>query len=58
VGNHDYDPVKIGYAISGSGWTFDTSQPGNSNIGHTGDKYGTNLSEDQKASLLEYLKTI
>src|ERR1700722_627923 len=58
TGNLEYDPVKVGYATSGKGWTFDTSQPGNSNIGHVGDKYGTNLSEDQKAALLEYLKSI
>ncbi len=58
VGNREYDPAKVGYATSGAGWTFDTSQPGNSNIGHAGDRYGTNLTEDQKAALLEYLKTI
>lgn len=58
VGNREYDPAKLGYSTTGNGWTFDTSQPGNSNIGHTGDKYGTNLSEDQKAALLEYLKTV
>jgi mono/diheme cytochrome c family protein len=58
VGNREYDPAKIGYATGGNGWTFDTSQPGNSNIGHAGDKFGTNLTEDQKAALLEYLKTI
>jgi hypothetical protein len=58
VGNHEYDPEKLGYATEGTGWTFDTSQPGNSNIGHAGPKYGTNLTEDQKAALLEYLKTI
>jgi mono/diheme cytochrome c family protein len=58
VGNREYDPSKLGYSSGGKGWIFDTSQPGNSNIGHTGDKYGTNLTEDQKAVLLEYLKTI
>jgi hypothetical protein len=58
TGNAEYDPGKIGYMTSGKGWTFDTSQPGNSNIGHAGDKYGTNLTEDQKSALLEYLKTI
>jgi hypothetical protein len=58
VGNREYDPAKVGYLTDGSGWTFDTSLPGNSNIGHLGDKYGTNLTEDQKAALLEYLKTI
>jgi len=58
VGNREYDPVKLGYATGGNGWTFDTSQLGNSNMGHAGDQYGTNLTEDQKAALLEYLKTI
>lgn len=58
VGNREYDPVKIGYVTDGNGWTFDTSQPGNSNIGHSGAKYGTALTEDQKTALIEYLKTI
>jgi hypothetical protein len=58
VGNREYDPVKLGYSTGGNGWTFDASQPGNSNIGHAGDKYGANLTDDQKAALLEYLKTI
>jgi hypothetical protein len=58
VGNREYDLDKVGYSTDGNGWTFDTSKPGNSNIGHAGDKYGTNLSENQKAELLEYLKTI
>ena len=58
VGNREYDPVKVGYSTGGSGWTFDTSQPGNSNIGHAGDRYGTNLTEDQKNALIEYLKTL
>ena len=58
AGNREYDPARLGYSADGNGWTFDTSQPGNSNIGHAGDRYGTNLTEDQKASLLEYLKTI
>lgn len=58
VGNREYDPAKLGYSTTGNGWTFVTSQPGNSNMGHTGDRYGTNLAEDQKDALLEYLKTI
>jgi hypothetical protein len=58
TGNPEYDPEKLGYVTSGKGWPFDTSQPGNSNIGHAGDKYGTNLTEEQKSALLEYLKTI
>jgi hypothetical protein len=55
LGNREYDPAKIGYRTDGAGWTFDTSQPGNSNIGHA---YGANLTEEQKTALLEYLKTI
>jgi mono/diheme cytochrome c family protein len=58
VGNREYDPAKVGYSTGGSGWVFDTSQPGNSNIGHAGDRYGARLTEGQKAALLEYLKTI
>ncbi len=58
TGNREYDPAKVGYVTDGAGWTFDTTQPGNSNIGHAGDQYGTNLPEEQKAALLEYLKTI
>jgi len=58
VGNREYDPAKLGYATAGSGWTFDTTQPGNSNIGHASDRFGAKLDKDQKAALLEYLKTI
>ncbi len=63
VGNREFDPAKIGYrsdmnATGPNVWTYDTSQPGNSNIGHTGDPFGTSLPEDQKAALLEYLKRL
>jgi Cytochrome c len=34
---------------------FDTRQPGNSNTGHT---YGTELSDEDKKAILEYLKTL
>ena len=63
VGNREFDPVKIGYqsdlSVAGPNvWIYDTSQPGNSNIGHSGDNFGTSLSEDQKSALLEYLKKL
>ena len=63
VGNREFDPAKVGYraGLDAAGpniWVFDTSKPGNSNIGHTGDAFGTTLPEDQKADLLEYLKTL
>ena len=54
-----YDYENLGFVTSGSdaetqGWRFDTSQRGNSNEGHL---YGTELDEDEKGDLLEYLKT-
>ena len=62
MGGREYDPQKIGYAAQKAGanglWIFDTTQPGNGNLGHSGEKFGTQLSEDQKSALLEYLKTI
>ena len=63
VGNREFDPVKIGYrgdldAPEPRVWVYDTTQPGNSNIGHSGDAYGTSLPEDQKSALLEYLKKL
>jgi hypothetical protein len=63
VGNREFDPVKIGYRseLTSTGpnvWVFDTSQPGNSNIGHSGEVFGTTLPEDQKSALLEYLKKL
>jgi len=61
VGNREYDPAKIGYqsevaAANVNFWTYDTTQPGNHNIGHSGAQFGATLPEDQKAALLEYLK--
>jgi len=61
VGNREYDPAKVGYqsetaGIDGNVWIYDTTKPGNSNIGHSGAQFGTTLAEDQKAELLEYLK--
>ena len=31
---------------------------GNSNSGHEGDQYGTNLSPDERRQLIEYLKSL
>jgi hypothetical protein len=56
VGTREYDPVRLGYinlVDPNRSFTFDTTQPGNSNLGH---EYGTNLSEEQKMDLIEYLK--
>ena len=61
AGNREFDAGKVGYQTVASApglWEFDTTQPGNSNIGHAGERYGTTLPEEQKAALLEYLKTL
>ncbi len=63
LGVREFDPEKIGYRSEDApsavnAWVFDTAMPGNSNIGHAGEKFGTTLSEDQKGALLEYLKTL
>jgi hypothetical protein len=63
TGAREFDPVKVGYqsdaaATGANVWMFDTSQPGNSNIGHSGEAFGTTLPEDQKSALLEYLKKL
>ena len=36
-------------------WKFDTRKKGNRNTGHT---FGATLTDDEKAALVEYLKTI
>jgi hypothetical protein len=58
-----YDPVKVGF-VSYVGeenglpyFKFKTEVEGNSNKGHEGPRYGTELSPQEKAALVEYLKT-
>ena len=56
-GGRRFDPQKVGYEEPGpgeSGFLFDTTKPGNRNIGH---EYGTDLGGAEKFDLLEYLKT-
>ena len=57
VGSHQYDVDKLGYVSDDKTTLFDTSIHGNSNAGHEGEKYGTNMSPDERKDLLEYLKT-
>lgn len=58
-----YDPVNVGFVstVASEGarqyFLFDTAVPGNGNQGHDGERYGTLLPAEQKAALLEYLKT-
>jgi len=57
VGSWVIDPKKVGYVIGVGEATslFDTSQPGNSNKGHD---YGTELRDEEKWDLIEYIKTL
>jgi len=55
-----YDPDRVGFVSEGEdaeryGKRLDTSLPGNSNQGHL---WGTDLPDEDKAALLEYLKTL
>jgi mono/diheme cytochrome c family protein len=55
VGSSEYDVQKLGFvtAKQPGSFLFDTRLPGNSNAGHD---YGTGLSAEDRARLLEYLK--
>lgn len=61
-GNDVYDPEKVGFVSDVQNengrayFAFDTAIPGNSNRGHEGPAYGTELSPGQKTALVEYLK--
>jgi hypothetical protein len=71
LGHREYDPVKVGYRtdVADPVFVFDVDQPvldadgqpvpgepnGNSNAGHV---YGTELAAEQRAELVEYLKTL
>src|SRR4030095_14123558 len=61
-----YDQKKVGFVSDvkeEKGKTYflydtdENSQPGNSNKGHEGQRYGTELSAAEKDALVEYLKT-
>jgi len=54
VGSTEYDVYGAGYVDAGD-FHFDTNLRGNSKDGHD---YGTNLSQEDKNALLEYLKSL
>lgn len=62
-GNDIIDPINLGFESNQSThlgrpmFYFDTSIEGNSNQGHEGREFGTELHEQDKRALLEYLKT-
>ncbi len=61
LGSREYDVQKLGYVTAAEAkspapaWEYDTSQVGNANTGHV---YGTNLSDDDKWALIEFLKAL
>jgi hypothetical protein len=56
VGRLEFDPKKVGRLSDGRvPFVFDTTVTGNSNRGH---EYGTDLGEDERWALVEYLKTL
>ncbi len=57
VGSRKLDPVNVGFDITpgSSAYTLDTTLPGNSNAGHT---FGTDLTDEQKWALIEYMKSL
>lgn len=62
-GDDVYDTRRMGFVHTEANrhgrsfFLYDTSLPGNSNAGHEGAAYGTQLSADEKDALVEYLKT-
>jgi len=57
-GSNVYDPKNVGFVSTGPGpglFKFDTHELGNGNGGHT---FGTDLSDDQKWDLIEYMKSL
>jgi mono/diheme cytochrome c family protein len=63
-GSDILDTAKVGYQSDGYGYDlkdlflYDTSIPGNSNSGHEGKIYGTDLPAADKDAIVEYMKTL
>ena len=61
LGSREYDTGNLGYRTTpdtsapAPAWEFKTSEPSNSNAGHV---YGTNLSDEDKRDLIEFLKVL
>jgi mono/diheme cytochrome c family protein len=60
VGSRSFDPRKVGFESerASGGTELDTGLLGNANIGHEGPAFGTNLDEDERKALIEFLKTL
>ena len=57
VGSRNFDPIEVGFANEPGiiAFELDTTLPGNRNTGHP---FGTGMSDDDRKSLVEYLKTL
>jgi hypothetical protein len=61
LGSREYDTKKLGYRTAADAnapapsWEYKATTAGNSNAGHV---YGTNLSDDDKWALIEFLKRL
>ncbi len=62
VGSREFDPVNVGFDITQGLSKFNVYKPGTKNImpgnSNRGHHYGTDLSDDDKRSLIEYMKTL
>ena len=62
-GNDVYDRNNVGFVFDAPEQagrrfsTYDTTKPGNANVGHEGKRYGTELSAGDKDALVEFMKT-
>lgn len=55
VGSIEFDPERVGFVDDPSFPEFDVNIVGNSNAGHD---FGTDLSDEEKRQLIEYLKSL
>jgi hypothetical protein len=59
IGVRTFDPEHVGFVTDSPGFPkLDTTALGNSNAGHEGTEYGTDMSDQERRQLLEYLKTL
>lgn len=55
VGSRKFDSLNVGFDTQEGTFEFDTALPGNSNAGHS---YGTDLNDEQRWAIVEFLKTL
>ncbi len=59
IGVRTFDPVRVGYLTDVAGFPkLNVNEVGNSNVGHEGEEYGTNLGAAERRQLIEYLKSL